>query len=102
MDVPDETNRFGWSKQIERDSSSSLNVERVPSGRVQGNLPSSVFLDTCRGGRRGGSDIIEDEFDYSETTYEQDKPSSMMNKKVEKYQEHADDDLNALLKVTLV
>ncbi|PSS01876.1 Kinesin-like protein [Actinidia chinensis var. chinensis] len=98
MDVPDETNRFGWSKQIERDSSSSLNVERVPSGRVQGNLPSSVFLDTCRGGRRGGSDIIEDEFDYSETTYEQDKPSSMMNKKVEKYQEHADDDLNTLLK----
>ena len=101
MDVPDETNQFGSSKQIERDSSPSLNVERVPSGRVQGNLPSSVFLDTCRG-HRGGSDIIEDEFDYSETTYEQDKPSSMMNKKVEKYQEHADDDLNPLLKVTLV
>ncbi|PSS15600.1 Kinesin-like protein [Actinidia chinensis var. chinensis] len=96
-DVPDETNRFGWSKQIERDSSSSLNVERVPSGRAQSNLPSSVFSDTYRG-RRGGSDIIEDDFDYSETTYEQDKPSSMMNKTVEKYQSHADDDLNALSK----
>uniref|UniRef100_A0A5B7BT99 Putative kinesin-13A-like n=1 Tax=Davidia involucrata TaxID=16924 RepID=A0A5B7BT99_DAVIN len=117
VDVPHGSSRFGWSKQFERESSPSFNVERVPSGRAQGNLASSVFVDNYKG--------QNNDFDYSEEIYEQDKPSWMMNKKVENYKasaldnkmrktgtqtrqrdlpdfegnnSHSDDDLNTLLK----
>ncbi|CAL5438415.1 unnamed protein product [Camellia sinensis] len=123
LDVPCESNKFGWTKQTERESSPSFNIERVPSGRAHGNLVASLFSDNYRG-QRGGGDITED-FDYTETTNEQDKPSLMMNKKLDNYQASAledklrkigmqtkrrdiadveadnsnvDDDLNALLK----
>ncbi|GMQ06548.1 hypothetical protein CsSME_00051090 [Camellia sinensis var. sinensis] len=123
LDVPCESNKFGWTKQTERESSPSFNIERVPSGRAHGNLVASLFSDNYRG-QRGGGDITED-FDYTETTNEQDKPSLMMNKKLDNYQasaledklrkigmqtkrrdiadveadnSNADDDLNALLK----
>ncbi|KAF5935170.1 hypothetical protein HYC85_026299 [Camellia sinensis] len=123
LDVPCESNKFGWTKQTERESSPSFNIERVPSGRAHVNLVASLFSDNYRG-QRGGGDITED-FDYTETTNEQDKPSLMMNKKLDNYQasaledklrkigmqtkrrdiadveadnSNADDDLNALLK----
>uniref|UniRef100_A0A5B7BPC7 Kinesin-like protein n=1 Tax=Davidia involucrata TaxID=16924 RepID=A0A5B7BPC7_DAVIN len=89
VDVPHGSSRFGWSKQFERESSPSFNVERVPSGR---NLASSVYTDNYKGQRGGRGEIAEDDFDYSEEINEQDKPSWMMNKKVENYQTSALDD----------
>ncbi|CAL5443055.1 unnamed protein product [Camellia sinensis] len=90
LDVPCESNKFGWTKQTERESSPSFNIERVPSGRAHGNLVASLFSDNYRG-QRGGGDITED-FDYTETTNEQDKPSLMMNKKLDNYQASALED----------
>ncbi|KAF5482039.1 hypothetical protein F2P56_002639 [Juglans regia] len=122
--VANDKNRFGWPKQIETEPSPPFNVDRVPSGRIEGSLPASVYSDYYKGQRGGQSDIAEDDFDYSEQTYEQEKPSRMNNKKLEAYQRsvlddkrkidtqvkwrdmadfeannsHADDDLTALLK----
>ncbi|KAL6974395.1 Kinesin-like protein KIN-13B [Sarracenia purpurea var. burkii] len=66
-------------------------LEPVPSGRALGNLAASVNVDTY-GGQRGGGDITKDDFDYSEPTYEQEKPSLMMDRKVENYQAFTLDD----------
>ncbi|XP_042973222.1 kinesin-like protein KIN-13B isoform X1 [Carya illinoinensis] len=122
--VANDKNRFGWPKQIETEPSPPFNVDRVTSGRMEGSLPASVYSDYYKGQRGGQSDIAEDDFDYSEQTYEQEKPSRMNNKKLEAYQRsvlddkrkidtqvkwrdmadfeannsHADDDLTALLK----
>ncbi|XAR66988.1 Plus-end-directed kinesin ATPase [Bertholletia excelsa] len=82
LDVPYEGNRFEWSKHIEREPSPSFNIDRVPSGRLQGSLAASVY--TNKG--------TEDDFDYTGTAYEQEKPSIMMNKKVENYQTSAFED----------
>ncbi|XP_059638119.1 kinesin-like protein KIN-13B [Cornus florida] len=86
MDLTHESSRFGWSKQTEREPSPSFNIERVPSGRAQGNLASSAFTDSFRSQRAGQGNITEDDLDYSDKNFEQDKPSWMMNKKVESYQ----------------
>ncbi|XP_041005729.1 kinesin-like protein KIN-13B isoform X2 [Juglans microcarpa x Juglans regia] len=122
--VANDKNRFGWPKQIETEPSPPFNVDSVPSGRIEGSLPASVYSDYYKGQRGGQSDIAEDDFDYSEQTCEQEKPSRMNNKKLEAYQRsvlddkrkidtqvkwrdmadfeannsHADDDLTALLK----
>ncbi|KAI3835321.1 hypothetical protein MKW98_020437 [Papaver atlanticum] len=108
-DFTEEPNRFGWSKQFERET---YNMERVPSGREDGFAAS---------GGRGGA--TGEEFDYSEEFYEQEKPTRKKNGKLESYQastledkmrivdaqtkwkdtqgnnksSHPDDDLNALL-----
>lgn len=123
--APNDKNKFGWSKHNEREPSPPFNVDRVPSGRIEGSLPASVYSDYHKGHRGGQSDMAEDDFDYSEHNYEQEKPSQTNNKKVETYQKsaledkrkidtqikwrdmsgfaannsHSDDDLNALLKV---
>ncbi|KAK6941527.1 Kinesin motor domain, partial [Dillenia turbinata] len=76
VDVSIGSKRFRWSKPIERESSPGSNVERVPSGRIQGNvIASSLYTDNYKAqiGNRG--DVIEDDFDYSESTYEQEKLS---------------------------
>uniref|UniRef100_A0A2N9FXI5 Kinesin-like protein n=1 Tax=Fagus sylvatica TaxID=28930 RepID=A0A2N9FXI5_FAGSY len=122
--APNDKNKFGWSKHNEREPSPPFNVDRVPSGRIEGSLPASVYSDYHKGHRGGQSDMAEDDFDYSEHNYEQEKPSRTNNKKVETYQKsaledkrkidtqikwrdmsgfaannsHSDDDLNALLK----
>lgn len=124
--VANDKNRFGWLKQFETEPSQPFNVDRVPSGRIEGSLPASVYSDYYKGQRGGQSDIAEDDFDNSEQTYEQEKPSRMNNKKLDGYQRsvlddkrkidtqvkwrdmadfeannyHADDDLTALLKVS--
>lgn len=127
-DIPNEINRFGWSKQNERETSPPFKVDRVPSGRVEGNIPASSYSDYYKGQRGGQSDATEDDVDYSEEIYNQEKPSWIKNKKVETSQISAlevrkpesqmkrreqpyfetnnlrsdDDDLNALLKVVLL
>ncbi|XWS72015.1 hypothetical protein CRYUN_Cryun02cG0004500 [Craigia yunnanensis] len=120
-DVPFEKNKFGWSKQIERDTS-PFKVDRVPSGRAEGNLavPYSDYFKDQRAGLNG---MAEDDFDYSEETYEQQKMLQKINRKAQTYQmpslekrktdvltkrvdpstfddnnSHSDDDLSALLK----
>ncbi|KAA8523111.1 hypothetical protein F0562_009534 [Nyssa sinensis] len=90
VDATHESSRFGWSKQFERESSPSFNVERVPSGRAHGNL-ASIYINNYKGPRGGRGEITEDDFDYSEETSEHDK-SSWMVKKVENYQTSALDD----------
>ncbi|KAK8477983.1 hypothetical protein V6N13_002544 [Hibiscus sabdariffa] len=93
IDIPFEKNKFGWSKPTERDT--SFKVDSVPSGR-----------DTSFKGQRGGlNGMAEDDFDYSEETYEQPK---MLQKTKDTLMKHvdpstfdynnSDDDLSALLK----
>lgn len=76
-DLPNDKNRFGWHKQIEKETSPPFNVDRVPSGRAEGDLSPSVYSNLYK----GQSDFVEDDFDFTET-YEQEKK----NKKVEAYQ----------------
>ncbi|KAJ0091442.1 hypothetical protein Patl1_13234 [Pistacia atlantica] len=123
-DLPNEKNRFGWAKQIDREPSPPSNLDHVPSGRAEGNLAASVHSDHYKSQRGGQYDIAEDDYDYSVETYEQEKPLWMNNKKPENHQmlaledrrktdamkkrrdipaceannSHSDDDLNALLK----
>ncbi|KAK6944980.1 Kinesin motor domain [Dillenia turbinata] len=125
IDVSTGSNRFGWSKQIERESSPGSTVERVPSGRIQGNVIASLYMDNYKVQTGGRRNVIEDEIDYSGSTYEQDKLSWDNNKRVEVHQKpsmeetlkktntrakwkdpqdletynsHSDEDLNVLLK----
>lgn len=121
--VTHEKNRFGWSKHIEREPSPPFNVDRVPSGRMEGSLPAGVYSDYYRGHRGGHNELVEDDFDYSQRTYEHEKPPRASNK-VETYRKsiledegkintqikwrdmsnseannsNSDNDLNALLK----
>ncbi|XP_010249745.1 PREDICTED: kinesin-like protein KIN-13B [Nelumbo nucifera] len=115
-DVPNETNRFGWSKQFEKETSPPFNMDRVPSGREDFDFPNDQ-----RGGRGG---TRAEDFDLPDEFYEQEKPVRKKNGKMEKYQistaedkvrnsdslmkwkdipgvdsnnSHSDDDLNALL-----
>ncbi|KAJ4708432.1 Kinesin-like protein [Melia azedarach] len=80
IDVPNEKNRFGWANQIEREPSPPSNVDRVPSGRVEGNLPASVYSDYYKGQKGGQYDIMEDDHDYSLEIYEQEKGLQINNK----------------------
>lgn len=126
--VSNDKNKFGWSKHIQKEPSPPFNVDRVPSGRIEGSLPAAVYLDYHKVHRGGQNNMDEDDFDYFEHNYDQEKPSRMNNKKVETYQKstledkrkidfqskrrdmydiaannsHSDDDLNALLKVIRV
>ncbi|KAF8407041.1 hypothetical protein HHK36_006166 [Tetracentron sinense] len=119
--VPNITNRFGWPKQIEGETSPPFNVDRAPSRREDGHLASYVNADSSTG-QRGGRD---GNVDFSEESYEQERPSWKSNGKLQTYQisasddkikkadaqtkwkdlpkfdannSHPDDDLNALLK----
>ncbi|XVE70350.1 hypothetical protein DITRI_Ditri10aG0065600 [Diplodiscus trichospermus] len=119
-DVPFEKNKFGWSKQIERDT--SFKVDRVPSGRAEGNY-AVQNSDYIRGQRASLNGMAEDEFDYSEEAHEQTKMLQKINRKAQTHQmlslekqktdaltkivdrltfddhnSHSDNDLSALLK----
>ncbi|EOY30806.1 ATP binding microtubule motor family protein isoform 2 [Theobroma cacao] len=122
-DVPYEKNKFGWSKQIERDTSPPFKVDPVPSERAEGNV-AVPYSDYNKGQRGGLNGLTEDDFDYTEETYEQQKMLRKMNRKAQTYQmpaleekwktdaltklvdpstfddnhSHSDDDLNTLLK----
>lgn len=119
-----EKNRFGWSRQIEREPSPPFRVDHVPSGRAEENPVYSKYLDYCQGERGGKTDMLEDDFVYPEEVYERDKPSRVNSKWSETYRNlaleerqksevpmkqkdplafeaknsHLDDDLDALLK----
>lgn len=91
-DLPNEKNRFGWAKQIDREASPPSNLDRVPSGRADGNLTASVHSDYYKSQKGGQYDISEDDYDYSEVAYEQEKTSRINNKKLETHQMLALDD----------
>ncbi|KAJ6435366.1 hypothetical protein OIU84_000541 [Salix udensis] len=124
-DFPNEKSRFGWSRPTERETSPPFNMDRVPSGRIEGNLPASVHTDYYKVQGGGQSVIIANDCNYAEESYELEKPSWMNNnKKVDTFQKsaledkrrtdslmkqrdvlavqainsHSDDELNVLLK----
>ncbi|KAM5547735.1 kinesin-like protein KIN-13B [Rosa sericea] len=89
LSVPQEKSSFGWSKQIDREPSPQYIVNRVPSGRAEGRLPASVYSDSYKDQIGGQSTIGEDDFDYSDQTYEKERPSRPNSKKVQSYQTSA-------------
>ncbi|XP_043699193.1 kinesin-like protein KIN-13B [Telopea speciosissima] len=122
-DVPNETSRFGWSRQIEREASPPFNLDRTPSGREEGLFASAVYSDVLKDNRGDRFGTTMEDFDYSEEFYEQRPPRK--TGKPETYQfsgvddrrrithtlaksknlptfnvnnSHSEDDLNALLK----
>ncbi|GKV06594.1 hypothetical protein SLEP1_g18467 [Rubroshorea leprosula] len=123
-DVPFEKNRFGWSKQIEREASPPFKVDRVPSRRAEGNLATNVYSDYYKDQRGGLNGLPEDDLKYCGDNYDQEKTSWKNNSKVQNFplssleekqknetstkwvdhptfednHSHSDDDLNALLK----
>ncbi|XP_028774043.1 kinesin-like protein KIN-13B [Neltuma alba] len=119
--ISNDKNRFGWSKQLEREPSPPINMDRVPSGRMGGNFAASVYSDSQRGQRGGQNDEAENDVDYLKPTYEQDRTrktskkadttrlASVEYKKIDSHVKRMDqpkanhkntpdDDLNALLK----
>ncbi|EXB37019.1 Kinesin-related protein 6 [Morus notabilis] len=84
--VTNEKNKFSRSKQIEKDLSPPFIVDRVPSRRIEGSLAASVYSDYYKGQRGGPNGLCEDDFDYTEQYYEEEKPSQMNSKKVDTYQ----------------
>jgi kinesin family protein 2/24 len=126
-DFPNEKSRFGWSRPTERETSPPFNMDRVPSGRAEGNLSASVQTDFYKVQSVGQSGIIANDCNYTEESYEHEKPSWMNNnKKVDTFQKsaledrrrtdtlmkqrdvlavqannsHSDDELNVLLKAS--
>ncbi|XP_011043462.1 PREDICTED: kinesin-13A-like [Populus euphratica] len=124
-DFPNEKSRFGWSRPTERETSPPFNMDRVPSGRAEGNLSASVQTDYYKVQSGGQSGIIANDCNYTEESCEHEKPSWMNNnKKVDTFQKsaledrrrndalmkqrdvlavqannsHSDDELNVLLK----
>lgn len=118
--LPNDKNRFGWSKQNEREGTPPLNVERVPSNRADITLPHH------RSQRSFQDDFTLDDVVYPEQQYEQEKSSRTNTKITETRQvsgfvsqkktsnetnrramadfetdSHSDEDLDALLKVTM-
>ena len=71
--VSSDKNRFGWPKQLEREPSPPNNVDRVPSGRMGGNLIPSVYSDPQNGQRGSQKARTANEYDYLGPTYEQDR-----------------------------
>ncbi|KAJ4833430.1 hypothetical protein Tsubulata_034357 [Turnera subulata] len=80
-DVPHEKSRSGWTKPSEKEQSPAFNVDRVPSGRAEGNFAASVYSNSCKGQRNGENGAIGLELDYIDEAYEQVKPSWMNNNK---------------------
>lgn len=122
--VSSERNQFGWSKQPEREPSPPNNLDRIPSGRMGGNLAPPFYPDQQKGQRGFQNDRTVNENDYLGPTYGQDRTrktskrvdniqlSAVEDKrKIESRVKHVDlshvvskhsdpdDDLNALLKV---
>jgi len=121
--VSSDRNRFGWPKHPEREPSPPNNVDRVPSGRMGGNLAPSVYSDPPNGPRGSQNDRTANEYDYIGPIYEQDrtrktikrvdnnhlsgfeekkKIESRVNVDASHFQTNhsdPDDNLNALLKV---
>ncbi|KAL5975884.1 hypothetical protein ACLOJK_020212 [Asimina triloba] len=117
-DTYKETNRFGWSKQIETESSLPYELDRGWGGREEGHVAAG-YKDYTKE-ERGRGYKTGAQFDFSQESYDQDKPPRKVkpeafraednSRKVHvktKWKEEADveadssnedDDLNALLK----
>ncbi|KAJ8442440.1 hypothetical protein Cgig2_018717 [Carnegiea gigantea] len=116
--------RFGWPREVERETSPSPNIERVLSGKAENNVASG-YSGYYRGQQGGVVDMSVDDNDDSEDVFDQEKPSWITNRKAETYRippaennmkkndsqtkmkeftdfsgnnSSSDDDLNALLK----
>ncbi|XP_050218630.1 kinesin-like protein KIN-13B isoform X2 [Mercurialis annua] len=108
-DVPNARNRFGWAKQVERETSPPFILDRIPSGREDGNLADSVFSDHYKR-QISQVGITKDDFDYTGEKYEQERLPWMNNKQpavpikrrevadMKANDSRLDDNLNALLK----
>ncbi|GAB4852579.1 Kinesin-like protein KIN-13B [Ancistrocladus abbreviatus] len=80
-DVPNGSNMFGWSKEIERETS-FVNANPVLSEREDSNLATSLYSDYNR--VKGDQyDVAHTDFDYPEDVIEQENPSLLRNKKLE-------------------
>ncbi|KAK8698463.1 hypothetical protein V6N13_114580 [Hibiscus sabdariffa] len=93
--VPLERKRHGWTDRIERDASPPFKVERVQSGRAEGNL-AVVYSDYYKGQKGGLNGMAVDDSAVDDTGYSEEKqvdPSTFDDK-----YSNSDDDLNALLK----
>eukprot|EP00268_Persea_americana_P033147 TRINITY_DN3288_c0_g3_i3.p1 TRINITY_DN3288_c0_g3~~TRINITY_DN3288_c0_g3_i3.p1 ORF type:complete len:463 (-),score=108.33 TRINITY_DN3288_c0_g3_i3:420-1808(-) len=73
VDVSTETNRFGWSKQIETETSLPFTLERGLGVREEGHVASG-YVDYPKE-QRGRGYSTGGEFDFSQESYEQDKSS---------------------------
>ena len=77
FDVANGTNRFGWSKHIEKEVSLPFSVDGVPSGREEVHI-ASLYNNYYREQNR--SFTTADEDDFAEEDYEQDKRSQRKGK----------------------
>lgn len=95
-----ETNRFGWRKQTDKDSSSTPTMEHIPVGRSTVYMPPTENYRSDYGGTEEEEEIMEDDFEYSTEVNEPnnisrfEKPVTQMKPIVE-----VNDDLTALLEV---
>ena len=114
--LPNDKNRFGWSKQNVREGTPPMNVEPIPSNRADITLPHHKSQPSFQ------DDFTQDDIGYPEQQYEQEKSSWMNNKITETRQvpgfvnqkktrrdipdfetdSPSDDDLDALLKVIIL
>ncbi|KAF2304863.1 hypothetical protein GH714_039203 [Hevea brasiliensis] len=85
-DVPNGKNMFAWAKPTERETSPTVNLDRVPSGRAEGHAAASVYSDYYKSQTGGQNGIAEDDFDYTKEAFEQEKPLWMNNNKAESYE----------------
>ncbi|KAM7257456.1 hypothetical protein ACFE04_013197 [Oxalis oulophora] len=87
--IPSEVS-FGWSKQIEKETSQPFAVSRVLSGRAEGQSAPFAYTNYYNS-QKGGQSNIDDDYDYYEGIYDQEKLSGK-NKKTETYHMSGFDD----------
>ncbi|XP_058074390.1 kinesin-like protein KIN-13B isoform X1 [Magnolia sinica] len=78
VDVSGETNRFGWSKQVQSETSLPYNVNHGLGGRDERHL-ASEYVDYSKEQRGRGYTTGED-FGFSQESDQQNKPSWKMGK----------------------
>ncbi|KAJ6799321.1 kinesin-like protein KIN-13B [Iris pallida] len=73
FDIVNGRNKFGWSKHIEKETSSPYNMHRVPSGRNEVHVAFSFAPTYYKEDSRGFA--TPEEYDYPEEAYKQEEPS---------------------------
>ncbi|GMH13678.1 hypothetical protein Nepgr_015519 [Nepenthes gracilis] len=106
-DVQNGRNRFGWPRELKRENPPLADIDPIPAGRADDNLPTSLYSGYY--GLKGDqNDTIDDNFDCSENVFEQEKRPWMKKTELQTRQQDlaesnantssSDDDLNVLLK----
>ncbi|GAB4839204.1 Kinesin-like protein KIN-13B [Ancistrocladus abbreviatus] len=85
IDVQNGSNTFAWSKEVDRQTPASVNIDSCLSRREDSNLTTSLYSDYYKGQKGDQNDMADNDFDYSEDVIEQEKPSWMRNRKLEPY-----------------